>query len=225
MGRDGTLQEPPEQNKSRAERAEQRLEAGGPVISRGTVASVPSISSMPLTLLSKRRRLSLSDLILRAVCFSSGRRGTSLVVIKKVLIDEGYDVQRNSSRLKAALKSLINKRLLERVTGSGAAGSFRIGPIGRERLDRNTRRGRAAGESRRRRRRAKKTKERKNVVNASSQRLKKPCRPGGTARAVPVGHNRAEDADEGAEVAEAAMEGAAGGVEVRGGLLVRLMEQ
>ncbi|XP_062491390.1 histone H1t-like [Pezoporus occidentalis] len=187
------------------ERGGGRLEAGGPAVSRGTVISVPSTSSMPLTLLSKRRRLSLSDLILRAVCFSSGRRGTSLVVIKKVLSDEGYDVQRNSSRLKAALKSLINKRLLERVTGSGAAGSFRIGPIGRERLDRNTRRGRAAGESRRRRR-AKKTKERKRVVNASSQRLKKPCRPGGTARAVPAGRNRAEDAAEGAEVAEAAME-------------------
>ncbi|XP_065520928.1 histone H1.1-like [Lathamus discolor] len=193
---------------------------------RGRVTPRPSTSSVPLSLPPRRRRPSLSDLILRAVCFSPARRGASLAVIKKSLAAEGYDVRRNSGRLKAALSSSINKGLLERVTGSGAAGSFRIGPVGKEQLGRNTRRGRAAGGSRRRRRRAGKTKGRRRAVKATAQRLKKPSRPRGRAKAAPAAQNRAEDAAGGAEeataaegveveveVTEAAMEGAAAGPE------------
>uniref|UniRef100_A0A672U085 H15 domain-containing protein n=1 Tax=Strigops habroptila TaxID=2489341 RepID=A0A672U085_STRHB len=96
-----------------------------------------------------RGRPSLSDLILRAVCLSPARKGTSLAVIKKTLVADGYDVRRNSGRLKAALNSLVNKGLLERVTGSGVAGSFRIGGVGNEQVERKARRGRAAGGARR----------------------------------------------------------------------------
>ncbi|KAG6923159.1 histone cluster 1, H1b [Chelydra serpentina] len=79
------------------------------------------------TLLSKKRgRPSLHDLILRAVCVSTARKGASLAAIKKALLAEGYDVQKNNGRLKAALSSLVSKGLLQRVTGSGVSGSFRV---------------------------------------------------------------------------------------------------
>ncbi|XP_030366700.1 histone H1-like [Strigops habroptila] len=196
---------------------------------RGKVTPQPSTSSMPLSLPPKRGRPSLSDLILRAVCLSPARKGTSLAVIKKTLVADGYDVRRNSGRLKAALNSLVNKGLLERVTGSGVAGSFRIGGVGNEQVERKARRGRAAGGARRRR--AKKRKGPKRAVKATAQRLKKPSRPRARAKAVPAAENRARDAAGGAEeeaaaaaaaegaeveVAEAAMEGMAGGPEAAG---------
>ncbi|XP_074873455.1 histone H1.5-like [Carettochelys insculpta] len=74
----------------------------------------------------KRGRPSLPDLILRAVCLATARKGASLVAIKKALLAGGYDVQKNSGRLKAALSSLVTKGLLQRVTGSGVAGSFKL---------------------------------------------------------------------------------------------------
>uniref|UniRef100_A0A674ILD7 H15 domain-containing protein n=1 Tax=Terrapene triunguis TaxID=2587831 RepID=A0A674ILD7_9SAUR len=74
----------------------------------------------------KRGRPSLPDLILRAVCVSTARKGASLAAIKKALLAEGYDVQKNNGRLKATLSSLVSKGLLQRVTGSGVSGSFRV---------------------------------------------------------------------------------------------------
>ncbi|XP_061216419.1 histone H1C-like [Neopsephotus bourkii] len=208
---------------------------------RGKVKSRSSTSSLPLP--SKRGRLSLSDIIFRAVSFSAARRGTSLVAVKKILAAEGYDVRRNRHRLKAAVNSLIKKGLIERVTGSGASGSFRVGLVGKKQLDKNRRRGRAAGKSRRRRRRARKTKGGKRAVRATAQRVKKPSRPRGTAKAGPAAQNSVENAAgrgeevaaaaaAAAEVAEAevavaevAMEGAAGDSEAPGELLSGSMEQ
>lgn len=198
---------------------------------RRKVTPQPSTSSMPISLPPKRGRLSLSDLILRAVCSSPSRRGTSLAVIKKTLATEGYNVRRNSGRLKAALNSLVNKGLLERVTGSGVAGSFRVGPVGKEQVDRKARRGRAAGGARRRR--ARKTKGPRRAVKATAQRLKKPSRPRERAKVVPAAEHRAENAAGGAEeaaaaavaaaaegaeveVVEAAMDGTVGGPEAAG---------
>uniref|UniRef100_A0A8C8RFD6 H15 domain-containing protein n=1 Tax=Pelusios castaneus TaxID=367368 RepID=A0A8C8RFD6_9SAUR len=74
----------------------------------------------------KRGRPSLPDLILRAVCMSAPRKGASLAAIKKALLDVGYNVQKNNGRLKATLCSLVTKGILQRVTGSGVAGSFRL---------------------------------------------------------------------------------------------------
>nr|XP_025033718.1 histone H1-like [Pelodiscus sinensis] len=74
----------------------------------------------------KRGRPSLPDLILRAVCFATARKGASLVAIKKALLTDGYDVQKNNGRLKAALSNLVSKGLLQRVTGSGISGSFKL---------------------------------------------------------------------------------------------------
>uniref|UniRef100_A0A8B9EDS9 H15 domain-containing protein n=1 Tax=Anser cygnoides TaxID=8845 RepID=A0A8B9EDS9_ANSCY len=130
----------------RRERERRRAERGGaaprsrragapaavraPAMPRGNALSQPSTSraALEVQLPKKRGRPSLSDLILRAVCVSTARKGASLALIKKTLATEGYDVVRNGGRLKAALGALVTKGLLQRVTGTGIAGSFRIGP-------------------------------------------------------------------------------------------------
>ncbi|XP_067418523.1 histone H1C-like [Emydura macquarii macquarii] len=91
-------------------------------------ASQAASSAVALAFLSKKRgRPSLPDLILRAVCMCSPpRKGASLAAIKKALLAEGYDVQKNNGRLKATLSSLVTKGILQRVTGSGVSGSFRV---------------------------------------------------------------------------------------------------
>ncbi|XP_050770769.1 histone H1B-like [Gymnogyps californianus] len=166
-------------------------EKGGPLSSTSRAAV-----SLPL----KRGRPSLSDLILRAVCLSTARKGASLALIKKTLATDGYDVVRNGGRLKAAVGALVNKGLLQRVTGSGVAGSFRIGRVGKERVEGAGRRGRAAGEARQRP--AGKMKGPRRGVKATAQRLKKPRKPRGKAAAAAV---------------VAAEEAVAGGVEEAGG--------
>nr|ALP32461.1 histone H1 [Nipponia nippon] len=135
----------------------------------------------------------MSDLVLRAVELCAARKGASLAFIKKTLAMEGYDVVRNGGRVKAAVNALLDKGLLQRVTGSGVAGSFRIG---KERVAGAGRRGRAAGEARQRP--AGKTKRPRRPGKATVQRLKKP------------GRSRAK-------AAVAAAEEAAGGTEEAGG--------
>ncbi|XP_059689094.1 histone H1B-like [Gavia stellata] len=146
-----------------------------------------------MSLPQKRGWPSLSELILRAVCLSTSRKGASLSVIKKRLATEGYNVGRNGGRLKVALCALVNKGLLQRVTGSGVAGSFRLGPKGKERVEGPGQRGRAAGKSRQRP--TGKAKGRRRAVKVTAQRLKKPRRPRGKAAAA------AEEAAGGAEEA------------------------
>ncbi|XP_054039828.1 histone H1B-like [Rissa tridactyla] len=151
---------------------------------RRKAAAQPS-TSLP----QKRGRASLSDLILYAVYLAAGRKGASLAFIKKVLVVDGYNVVRNGARLKAALGSLLDKGLLQRVTGSGIAGSFRLGRVGKERVERAGPRGRAAGIARRSP--AGKAKGRRRVVKATVQRLKKPRRPRGKAEVAAGGAEEA----------------------------------
>ncbi|XP_064900116.1 histone H1.4-like [Columba livia] len=142
--------------------------------------SPPAASTALVPLPQKRGRSSLSQLILRAVAACTARKGASLVFIKKALATEGYDVARNSGRLKAAVGALLSKGLLRRVTGSGVAGSFRIG---KERVEGAGRSGRAAGKPRQRP--AGKKKGPRRAVKASAQRLKKAKRrPGKAAEAA-----------------------------------------
>ncbi|XP_059358761.1 histone H1.4-like [Carassius carassius] len=69
---------------------------------------------------------SVSDLILKAL--SSKERGdVSLVVLKKALAASGYDVVRNNSRVKLAVKRLVASGRLIQTKGTGASGSFKIG--------------------------------------------------------------------------------------------------
>nr|XP_032656601.1 histone H1.4-like [Chelonoidis abingdonii] len=74
----------------------------------------------------RKRKPTLSQVILRAAAVPAADRGASLVAIKKTLEGEGYDVRKNKGRIKAVLRSLLSQGALRRVSGSGASGSFRF---------------------------------------------------------------------------------------------------
>ncbi|XP_053306664.1 histone H1B-like [Spea bombifrons] len=69
---------------------------------------------------------SVSELIVKAVSASKERSGVSLAALKKALTAGGYDVEKNNSRLKLALKGLVSKETLIQLKGSGASGSFKL---------------------------------------------------------------------------------------------------
>uniref|UniRef100_A0A671P8X0 Histone H1-like n=2 Tax=Sinocyclocheilus anshuiensis TaxID=1608454 RepID=A0A671P8X0_9TELE len=54
------------------------------------------------------------------------RSGVSLAALKKALAAGGYDVEKNNSRVKLAIKSLVTKGTLLQVKGTGASGSFKL---------------------------------------------------------------------------------------------------
>ncbi|XP_051851641.1 histone H1.4-like [Antechinus flavipes] len=68
----------------------------------------------------------VSELITKAVGASTERNGVSLAALKKILAASGYDVEKNNSRIKLGLKSLVNKGTLVQTKGTGASGSFRL---------------------------------------------------------------------------------------------------
>ncbi|CAJ0937837.1 unnamed protein product [Ranitomeya imitator] len=63
---------------------------------------------------------------MKAVSASKERSGVSLAALKKALSAGGYDVEKNNSRLKLAVKALVTKGALLQVKGSGASGSFKL---------------------------------------------------------------------------------------------------
>nr|XP_025977155.1 histone H1.01-like isoform X1 [Dromaius novaehollandiae]XP_025977156.1 histone H1.01-like isoform X2 [Dromaius novaehollandiae] len=67
---------------------------------------------------------SVTELITKAVSASKERKGLSLAALKKALAAGGYDVEKNNSRIKLGLKSLVNKGTLVQTKGIGASGSF-----------------------------------------------------------------------------------------------------
>ncbi|KAL6037739.1 hypothetical protein STEG23_012740 [Scotinomys teguina] len=69
---------------------------------------------------------SVSELIVQAISSSKERSGVSLAALKKSLAAAGYDVEKNNSRIKLGLKSLVNKGTLVQTKGTGAAGSFKL---------------------------------------------------------------------------------------------------
>ncbi|XP_029418842.1 histone H1t-like, partial [Nannospalax galili] len=71
------------------------------------------------------RRCSVSRLIPEAWSSSLERADTSLAALKKALA-AGYDVDKNNSRIKLGLKSLVSKGTLVQTKGTGAAGSFKL---------------------------------------------------------------------------------------------------
>ncbi|KAM4835207.1 histone H1t [Thomomys bottae] len=73
------------------------------------------------------RNASVSKLITDALSMSEERSGMSLAALKKALAAAGYDVERNNTRIKLALKSLVNKGILVQTRGTGACGSFKLG--------------------------------------------------------------------------------------------------
>uniref|UniRef100_A0A672L673 Histone H1 n=1 Tax=Sinocyclocheilus grahami TaxID=75366 RepID=A0A672L673_SINGR len=73
---------------------------------------------------------SVSELIVNAVSASKERSGVSLAALKKALAAGGYDVEKNNSRVKIAVKSLVTKGTLVQTKGVGASGSFKLVPDG-----------------------------------------------------------------------------------------------
>ncbi|KAG7271321.1 hypothetical protein CRUP_014718 [Coryphaenoides rupestris] len=69
---------------------------------------------------------SLGDLIVKVVSASKERNGLSLPALKKRLAADGYDVEKNNSRVKIALKNLLKKGTLVNSKGTGASGSFKL---------------------------------------------------------------------------------------------------
>ncbi|XP_045073768.1 histone H1-like [Coregonus clupeaformis] len=67
----------------------------------------------------KKAGPSVGELIVKAVTASKERSGVSLAALKKTLAAGGYDVEKNNSRVKIAVKSLVTK-------GTGASGSFKL---------------------------------------------------------------------------------------------------
>ncbi|XP_041627479.1 histone H1.4-like [Vulpes lagopus] len=68
----------------------------------------------------------VSELITKAVATSKERSGVSLAALKKALAAAGYDVEKNNSRIKLGLKSLVSKGTLVQTKGTGASGSFKL---------------------------------------------------------------------------------------------------
>ncbi|XP_014644173.1 PREDICTED: histone H1.4-like [Ceratotherium simum simum] len=68
----------------------------------------------------------VSELITKAVAASKERNGVSLAALKKALAAAGYDVEKNNSRIKLGLKSLVSKGILVQTKGTGASGSFKL---------------------------------------------------------------------------------------------------
>ncbi|XP_054347327.2 histone H1.1 [Pongo pygmaeus] len=69
---------------------------------------------------------SVSELIVQAASSSKERSGVSLAALKKALAVAGYDVEKNNSRIKLGIKSLVSKGTLVQTKGTGASGSFKL---------------------------------------------------------------------------------------------------
>nr|XP_015305278.2 histone H1.1 [Macaca fascicularis] len=69
---------------------------------------------------------SVSELIVQAASSSKERGGVSLAALKKALAAAGYDVEKNNSRIKLGIKSLVSKGTLVQTKGTGASGSFKL---------------------------------------------------------------------------------------------------
>uniref|UniRef100_A0A3B4CVZ5 Histone H1 n=1 Tax=Pygocentrus nattereri TaxID=42514 RepID=A0A3B4CVZ5_PYGNA len=74
----------------------------------------------------KKAGPSVGELIVKAVSQSKERSGVSLAALKKALAAGGYDVDKNNSRVKIAVKSLVTKGTLVQTKGTGASGSFKL---------------------------------------------------------------------------------------------------
>uniref|UniRef100_A0A672MWR4 Histone H1 n=1 Tax=Sinocyclocheilus grahami TaxID=75366 RepID=A0A672MWR4_SINGR len=73
-----------------------------------------------------RERASIGELIVKAVSASKERSGVSLAALKKSFDAGGYDVEKNNSRVKIAVKTLVTKGTLVQTKGTGASSSFKL---------------------------------------------------------------------------------------------------
>ena len=69
---------------------------------------------------------SVTELIVQAVTASKERNGLSVPALKKYLGANGYDVEKNNSRVNFTIRGLVKKGTLVQTKGAGASGSFKI---------------------------------------------------------------------------------------------------
>uniref|UniRef100_A0A8C5RLD5 H15 domain-containing protein n=1 Tax=Laticauda laticaudata TaxID=8630 RepID=A0A8C5RLD5_LATLA len=69
----------------------------------------------------------------------------SLATLKKSLAASGYNVEKNNSRLKLVLRSLVTKGMLLQIKGTGASGSFKLNKKRANPKDKATHKQQAAG--------------------------------------------------------------------------------
>ncbi|XP_062865514.1 histone H1-like [Trichomycterus rosablanca] len=97
------------------------IEAPAPASSAPAKAPKKKTAAKP-----KKAGPSVGELIVKAVSASKERSGVSLAALKKALSAGGYDVEKNNSRVKLAVKSLVTKGTLVQTKGTGASGSFKL---------------------------------------------------------------------------------------------------
>ncbi|TRY85871.1 hypothetical protein DNTS_011898 [Danionella cerebrum] len=74
----------------------------------------------------KKAGPNVRELIVKTVTASKERSGVSLAALKKALSAGGYDVEKNNSRVKTAVKALVANGTLVQPKGTGASGSFKL---------------------------------------------------------------------------------------------------
>ncbi|KAJ7984016.1 hypothetical protein DPEC_G00367690 [Dallia pectoralis] len=74
----------------------------------------------------KKAGPSVGELIAKAVSASKERSGVSLAALKKSLAAGGYDVEKNNSRVKLAVKSLVTKGTLVQTKGTVHPALFKL---------------------------------------------------------------------------------------------------
>ncbi|XP_059401803.1 histone H1-like isoform X1 [Carassius carassius] len=114
----------------------------------------------------KKTGPSVRDLIVKTVSASKERSGVSLAALKKALSAGGYDVEKNNSRVKLAIKSLVTNGTLVQTKGTGASGSFKLNKKQTETKKKPAKKAPA---------KAKKPAAKKPTVKKSPKKVKKPA--------------------------------------------------
>ncbi|KAG9344877.1 hypothetical protein JZ751_010568, partial [Albula glossodonta] len=89
-------------------------------------AAAPAKAPKKKAAKAKKPGPSVGELVVKAVTASKERNGMSLAAVKKALKAGGYDVEKNNSRVKVAIRGLVKKGTLVQTKGTGASGSFKI---------------------------------------------------------------------------------------------------
>ncbi|KAM6926517.1 uncharacterized protein PEZ65_010019 [Lycodopsis pacificus] len=89
-------------------------------------APAPAAAKAARKKVSMPKGTTLTELIVKVVSAFDERSGVSATALKKALTAGGYDVEKNNSWFKNAIKSLVTKGTLVQIKGIGAGGSFRM---------------------------------------------------------------------------------------------------
>ncbi|XP_076726505.1 histone H1.9-like [Callospermophilus lateralis] len=94
---------------------------------QASASGAPKSENAHCTSPKAHRKLSMSKVIMRAMAEKGTRHRVSLAALKKAVTNNGYNMAHNIWRFKRVLKKLVDNGMLQRVTGRGTSGSFRLG--------------------------------------------------------------------------------------------------